>query len=309
MNKKMTIGLISVFIVILFASLYWGLTTMKPIHFNVFAGCVVVIATFFALFGKKLQDESSSNKSDKMIATGESTEQKVIRLQTTIDEQATTIDSLRKENTDLHAKLAAKSIEIFNVAKKGVDVSLAGFNEQRENFVKQNRPVLEVGKFDIGNPRQEFLKYEIKNININPAQIIWVVHGVTNNKPDLKAPPSNIKVFEGKKMFRPPHGSRHYPQHLRSVFVVNGYSVPSGVSSPSLRSPSPWYFVGQIYYFDQVTERVFDYMFCVELTEVKGELKAVFLRNDPPIEIPYRPIKPGVDEPNASFDYYLDLAK
>lgn len=58
MNKKMTIAIVSGFVLILIGVLYWGLTTMKPMHFNVFAGSVIVIGTFFGLFGKPLQDES-----------------------------------------------------------------------------------------------------------------------------------------------------------------------------------------------------------------------------------------------------------
>ena len=86
--------------------------------------------------------------------------------------------------------------------------------------------------------------------------------------------------------------SREIAQRLRSK------QFPGSVWSLSLRRQHPWYFNEEIYYTDQITEKVFAYSFWVELTLQDGQLKATFLRNDYD-DIPYRPIKPGVDEPNA----------
>jgi hypothetical protein len=46
-------------------------------YFNVIAGLIILLGSFFGLFGKQLQDKSSSEKSDKILQTSESTKLKV----------------------------------------------------------------------------------------------------------------------------------------------------------------------------------------------------------------------------------------
>lgn len=104
-----------------------ALRTVRPMHFNVIAGLVIVIGTIFGLFGKQLQDQISSEKSDTILKTGQSTSQKVdtlthqnqelklksVELSQKIEAQAKTIDELRKENTQLYSKLSAASNQIY----------------------------------------------------------------------------------------------------------------------------------------------------------------------------------------------------
>lgn len=117
----MAIALIILGGVLLIAGLILSLKSIKPLYLNVITGLIIIIGTFFGLFGKQLQDKSSSDKSDKILKTGSNTEEKVdhLRVQNAdltekVQLQASTIDKLRQENTDLYTKLADASKEIFN---------------------------------------------------------------------------------------------------------------------------------------------------------------------------------------------------
>ena len=123
----MAITLIIIGALLLIIGMTLGMKSIKPIYLNVLAGIIIVIGTFFGLFGKQLQDQSSSDKSDKILLTGVSTVEKVDSLQNQnnelkqqslglsdkIENQAETIDKLRNENADLYAKLATASKEIY----------------------------------------------------------------------------------------------------------------------------------------------------------------------------------------------------
>lgn len=105
-----------------------ALKTIKPMYFNVLAGVIILIGSFFGLFGKQLQDKNSSEKSDKILETGQNTDKKVSYLQIQNDkltrkadeltnkteQQGLLIDKLRTENTELYSKLAEANKEIQN---------------------------------------------------------------------------------------------------------------------------------------------------------------------------------------------------
>lgn len=128
MTKKMASTLIIIGCILLIAGLTLSLKSIKPMYLNVISGLVIIIGTFFGVFGKQLQDKSSSDKSDKILRTGASTEEKVDylnvqnaelskkaeELREKAEKQATTIDNLRQENTDLYTKLADANKEIYN---------------------------------------------------------------------------------------------------------------------------------------------------------------------------------------------------
>jgi uncharacterized membrane-anchored protein YhcB (DUF1043 family) len=121
MSKPMVYTLLIVGFLILSAGLIFALKTFKPMHFNLIAGLIAVIITAFALFGRLMQEKSSSEKSDLILKSGEKTGEKVdslkiqnIELNTKLEKQSETIDNLRQENTDLHSKLAQSSNEIYS---------------------------------------------------------------------------------------------------------------------------------------------------------------------------------------------------
>jgi hypothetical protein len=134
MSNKMGIGLIILGGLLLVIGMVIALRTIKPMHFNVIAGGVILIGTLFGLFGKQLQDKGSSEKSDQILKTGKNTNEKIgelknqndeltlktIELKNKMEKQAETIDNLRKENTELYSKLASSSKEIIEqVTGKG----------------------------------------------------------------------------------------------------------------------------------------------------------------------------------------------
>ena len=128
MIKKMAITLIILACILLIIGFILSLKSIKPMNLNLIAGLVILIGTFFGLFGKQLQDKNSSEKSDKILNTGVSTEDKVdyLKVQNSelatkteelkekAEKQATIIDNLRQENTDLYSKLANANKEIYN---------------------------------------------------------------------------------------------------------------------------------------------------------------------------------------------------
>jgi hypothetical protein len=77
MTRKMAISLIIIGSLLLVTGLILGLRSIKPMYFNVIAGLIILLGSFFGLFGKQLQDKSSSEKSDKILQTSESTKLKV----------------------------------------------------------------------------------------------------------------------------------------------------------------------------------------------------------------------------------------
>lgn len=77
----MIISLIIVSTVLLIISLWLGLKTIKPLYFNLIVGIVIVVATIFGLFGKQLQDKSSSEKSDNILSNTVETNEQIQSLQ------------------------------------------------------------------------------------------------------------------------------------------------------------------------------------------------------------------------------------
>ena len=125
--NKMAISLIILGAISLIIGMVLAMSTVKPMYFNVIAGLIILIGTFFGLFGKQLQDQNSSEKSDKILKTGENTIEKIEQLKKQneglkwqaeelsgkIEIQANTIDKLRTENADLYSKLSSKSNDIY----------------------------------------------------------------------------------------------------------------------------------------------------------------------------------------------------
>lgn len=124
----MAILLVILGCILLIIGLALSLKSMKPVYLNLISGLVILIGTFFGLFGKQLQDKNSSEKSDKILYTGISTGEKVdylkfqnIGLTKTAEElkekaesQALIIDNLRQENTNLYLKLADVNKGIYD---------------------------------------------------------------------------------------------------------------------------------------------------------------------------------------------------
>lgn len=124
----MVITLIILGCILLIIGLTLSLKSIKPMYLNLVAGLVIIIGSFFGLFGKQLQDKSSSEKSDKILKTGVSTEEKVDylkvqnaeltkkseELKEKAEKQASIIDNLRQENTELYSKLAEANKEIYS---------------------------------------------------------------------------------------------------------------------------------------------------------------------------------------------------
>lgn len=124
----MAITFICVGLVLLIIGLIVGLKNIRTVYMNVISGIVIVIGTCFGLFGKQLQDLSSSEKSDKILKTGENTSDKIdiLKSQNTelqlkgdslndrLEEQAQIIDKLRIENTDLYGKLSKSQQNILS---------------------------------------------------------------------------------------------------------------------------------------------------------------------------------------------------
>jgi uncharacterized membrane-anchored protein YhcB (DUF1043 family) len=130
----MTISLLLAGAGLLILGMILGLKTLKPIYLNVAAGLIILIGTFFGIFGKQLQDKSSSEKSDQILKNSTNTSEKIdllklqndslttqaIDLNEKIEKQAVLIDNLRQENTSLYDKLAKQATNIMdNVKGKG----------------------------------------------------------------------------------------------------------------------------------------------------------------------------------------------
>jgi hypothetical protein len=59
--------------IILVMGVFMALKSTKPMYFNVVAGLIILVGRLFGLFGKQLQDKSSSEKSDIILKTGDRT--------------------------------------------------------------------------------------------------------------------------------------------------------------------------------------------------------------------------------------------
>lgn len=163
--EKMTKTIIIIIIgtIILAVGMIMALKTVKPMYLNVISGIIIVIGTFFGLFGKQLQDKSSSEKSDKIIRVGENTIEKVDDLKlenkelklnsenlfNKIERQANTIDKLRQENLELYSNLVASNKNISDNLTGGesyLEVWLGKVNEHGIEFYMST-----VGKNSLSN--------------------------------------------------------------------------------------------------------------------------------------------------------------
>lgn len=127
MHKMLIIIIIFVGCLLLLIGLVLGLKFLKPSNFNLICGVIIIGATLLSLFGKYLQDISSSKKTDKIAETGEYTKDKVdsinqknielINLTSVLNGklelQSSLIDKLRSENTDLYIKLSSANSSIY----------------------------------------------------------------------------------------------------------------------------------------------------------------------------------------------------
>ena len=162
MVSKMTILLIVSGLTLLIFGLVLGLKQIKPVHMNVISGVVIVIGTFFGLFGKQLQDLSSSEKSDNILKTGQNTNEKIDGLNTQnfelkvkadslsskLEIQSETIDRLRVENTDLYFKLASSQGSILENTERTLQpLSI--------NYISTSI------SYDFDNPIIQSIKYEL----------------------------------------------------------------------------------------------------------------------------------------------------
>jgi len=197
----MTISLIVFGLIFLVFGLFSGLKQIKPVHLNVISGIVIIVGTFFGLFGKQLQDLSSSEKSDTILKTGINTNVKIDELNSQngelkikadslskkLEAQSETIDRLRIENTDLYNKLAASQSSILENTERTLQpLSI--------NYISTSL------SYDFNNPNIQFIKEELLKIkkeieiecakyppSINGQRAIPAYNGITyfpdeNNK-------------------------------------------------------------------------------------------------------------------------------
>jgi uncharacterized membrane-anchored protein YhcB (DUF1043 family) len=165
MTKKKAITLIILGSILLIVGLIVSLKSIKPMYLNVIAGLIIIIGSFFGLFGKQLQDKSSSDKSDKILKTGTSTEEKVdyLKVQNAeltkqsellkdkVEQQAKVIDNLMQENTGLYKKLAETALELNNnvIGESDLDIQINTLKNNEFNFRFQNASDLPVNNAHI----------------------------------------------------------------------------------------------------------------------------------------------------------------
>lgn len=154
----MAITLIILGAVLLIVGLIISLRSIKPMYLNVISGLIIIIGTFFGLFGKQLQDKSSSEKSDKILKTGTNTEEKVdyLKIQNAdlakkVEQQAQVIDNLRQENTGLYSKLAETALELNNniIGESDLDIQINKTRQTEFNFRFYNKSKLPVNNAHI----------------------------------------------------------------------------------------------------------------------------------------------------------------
>jgi hypothetical protein len=188
MSKPMAYSLLILGFMILSAGLFFALKTFKPMHFNLIAGLIAVLITVFALFGRLMQDKSSSEKSDLILKSGEQTGEKIdslkfqnAELNTKLEKQSETIDNLRKENTDLHSKLSQVSGKIYSKVTGGdsycVVKPMFSDNENPKYLIQLIGDValkeVQISIDDIG--RRASLLNSVKNIDEKIEEIFQIL--------------------------------------------------------------------------------------------------------------------------------------
>ncbi len=161
--------------------------------------------------------------------------------------------------------------------------SIRAVNNAKEAFMIQNMPILQIEDFEVGDRKDETLSYKIKNLSINPAQLIYVEHSVVFEYTRPTIDHNSIKIFPGRKVFRPPIRSRYIPTYLQSVFVVQGTPIKASLNASALRNTKykSYYFMGKFYFIDQITDRcrVFSFVINFSINE-DGSISHQFIRND-----------------------------
>jgi hypothetical protein len=223
MSKKVIITFIVIGVTLLTIGMTLALKSMKPIHINVISGLIILLGTFFGLFGKQLQDKSSSEKSDRILQTGESTIEKVDsltfqnqELANKIEVQAQTIDSLRVENSDLYSKLADASKDIYTKITGGESYCyiLPLFGEK-------------------GKP-QFILKHEgntaLKNVQITIEDLARRMHLIKNSNQTDYFSPTFLKIMDETS-----YGFEHASLYPQTAVVNISIPIEEGQNDINLR--------------------------------------------------------------------------
>jgi hypothetical protein len=132
MQKNMTIILIIIGSLMLIAGLSMGIKNMKPIHLNFAAAFVILIGTFFGIFGKLLQDKGSSDKSDKILSTGEKTNENVMELKSQNDALISTNYALTNQMTELQSMNNLQLNELNQLREENKNLSYDILNSKSE---------------------------------------------------------------------------------------------------------------------------------------------------------------------------------
>jgi regulator of replication initiation timing len=121
----MYLVLIIAALLILIIGMFLGMKSMKPLHFNFIAGLIIVVGTFFGLFGRQLQDKISGEKSDNILKNTSDLQDQLAKLNQDIVEKnkeivqlSETNIELGKKNSELSIRLSEKAIDIHDLNKK-----------------------------------------------------------------------------------------------------------------------------------------------------------------------------------------------
>ena len=121
----MYLVLIVAALLILIFGMFLGMKSMKPLHFNLIAGLIIVVGTFFGLFGRQLQDKIAGEKSDNILKNTSHLQDQLAKLNQDIVEKnkeivqlSETNIELGKKNSELSIRLSEKAIDIHDLNKK-----------------------------------------------------------------------------------------------------------------------------------------------------------------------------------------------
>ncbi|MFT3679090.1 MAG: hypothetical protein QM791_02385 [Ferruginibacter sp.] len=175
MNNKMTISLIIAGLLLLIIGMTLGLKNMKPVNFNVFAGIIIVIGTFFGLFGKQLQDKNSSDKSDKILSNTAETYKQL----TGGDSYCVIEPNFNAANNQLSFSLK----HIGTTSLKNVQITVE--DEGRRAYLIQTKANNEYGS-KLANKITKETQYRFEFNSINPQTIRNIQIPLENNQPEVR---------------------------------------------------------------------------------------------------------------------------
>ncbi len=125
MKEKMYLLLIILGAVSLFIGMLLAMKSMKPMHFTVLAGIIVIVGTLFGIFGKLLQDQSNSNNTTNILGKSDSLQTKIDKLDLEIAErdsmlleQSNKNVKLSELNSEMSIRLSEKALDIYDINKK-----------------------------------------------------------------------------------------------------------------------------------------------------------------------------------------------